>query len=81
MSEKQQKTSAHLREQMLGRYSDGLSHKHNKYHNDHRHHFRSHPKHLADLLNSESPEDRSTGLIRKFKLRKLRKRLDKGRIH
>lgn len=81
MSEKQQHTVASMREKMLSRYGDGLHHKHNKLHQPYRLHCRSHPNQLTD--NSEQIKDIncSTGLLREIKLRKLRKRLDKGRIH
>lgn len=80
MSEKQQGTVNSMRERMLVRYSDGHHHKHDKNHNPYRQHCRSHPvKTLDNDQNSES--EGSTGLIRIRKLRKIRKRLDKGRIH
>ena len=81
MSEKIQHTAASLREKMLNRYSDGLEHKHNKNHHAYRHHYRSHPANQNGSTEEESLFDGSTGLIREFKLRKTRKRLDKGRIH
>lgn len=81
MSEKSQHTAASLREKMNSRYSDGLNHKHNKYHHPYRQHCRSHPTNQPSEKNEESALKGSTGLIREFKLRKMRKRLDKGRIH
>ena len=81
MSEKIQHTAASLREKMINRYSDGLEHKHNKNHHTYRHHCRSHPANHNGINEEESVIDGSTGLIREFKLRKTRKRLDKGRIH
>lgn len=80
MSERVQHTAASLREKMLHRYSDGLKHKHNKTRHSYRHHCRSHPVNLNDS-SEEAAFEGSTGLIREFKLRKIRKRLDKGRIH
>lgn len=80
MSEKIQHTAASLREKMLHRYSDGLEHKHNKNRHEYRHHYRSHPAN-QNGTEEESLFDGSTGLIRELKLRKTRKRLDKGRIH
>lgn len=80
MSEKMQHTAAALREKMLARYSDGLHHKHNKSHLAYRQHCRSHPI-LSNNQHDESQVNESTGLLREFKLRKMRKRLDKGRIH
>lgn len=81
MSEKQQRTAASMREKMLNRYGDGFQHKHNKNHNPYRKHCRSHPV----LLNGFNPEEEalnsSSGVLRALKLRKIRKRLDKGRIH
>ncbi len=81
MSEKIQRTAASLREKMLNRYSDGLEHKHNKNHHTYRHHYRSHPINQLDKLENDSLIEASTGMIREFKLRKTRKRLNKGRIH
>lgn len=84
MSEKQQRTAASMREKMLNRYGDNLHHKHNKNHHLYRKHCRSHPVqtngHTSQNEENEN-ENASTGLIRAFKLRKMRKRLDKGRIH
>lgn len=81
MSDKIQHTAASLREKMLNRYSDGLEHKHNKNHLSYRQHCRSHPSHQNDAKDEETDLNGSTGLLREFKLRKMRKRLDKGRIH
>ncbi len=81
MSERIQRTAASLREKMLHRYNDGLEHKHNKNHHTYRHHYRSHPANPIEKIEEESLFDGSTGTIRDFKLRKTRKRLDKGRIH
>ncbi|CEK12222.1 hypothetical protein [Legionella hackeliae] len=82
MSEKQQRTAASMREKMLNRYGDGFHHKHNKNHHSYRKHYRSHPAQLnGHLQGDEESENTSTGLIRAFKLRKMRKRLDKGRVH
>lgn len=81
MSEKQQRTAASMREKMLNRYGDGLHHKHDKNHNPYRKHCKSHPVQLMNGHNKEDDINSSTGLLRAFKLRKIRKRLDKGRIH
>lgn len=83
MAEKIQHTAASLREKMIHRYSDGLDHKHNKNHLSYRQHCRSHPCNLIeDKDKGDEPElNQSTGLLREFKLRKMRKRLDKGGIH
>ena len=82
MSDKIQHTAASLRDKMSVRYNDGLPHKHNKNHLSYRQHCRSHP---ANQINGQEQEEAdvnsSTGLVREFKLRKMRKRLDKGRIH
>lgn len=80
MSEKQQRTANTMREKMLHRYGDGLSHKHNKNHIPYRKHCRSHPVSMTNGFDMEE-ENESTGLIRAIKLRKTRKRLDKGHIH
>lgn len=81
MSEKIQRTAASLREKMLNRYNDGLEHKHNKNHHTYRHHYRSHPCNHEEKLTNDPVFEGPTGSIREFKLRKTRKRLDKGRIH
>ena len=81
MSEKIQHTAASLREKMLNRYGDELNHKHNKNHLTYRQHYRSHPCNQNQDKDEESMLNGSTGLLREFKLRKMRKRLDKGRIH
>lgn len=81
MSEKIQRTAASMREKMQNRYNDGLEHKHNKIHHSYRHHSKSHPANQPVLSPEVSSLEGSTGLIREFKLRKTRKRLDKGRIH
>ena len=82
MTEKSQHTAAGLREKMIIRYGDELSHKHNKSHLPYRLHSKSHP---IQIVNSTEEENLgvncSTGLVREFKLRKMRKRLDKGRYH
>lgn len=81
MSEKIQHTASSMREKMLNRYSDGLEHKHNKNRHTYRHHYRSHPAGSNSINEEESELTGSTGMVREFKLRKTRKRLDKGRIH
>jgi hypothetical protein len=81
MSEKTQHTAASLREKMLTRYGDELYHKHNKNHLLYRQHCRSHPSNQNQEKDEETLLNGSTGLLREFKLRKMRKRLDKGRIH
>jgi hypothetical protein len=81
MSEKQQQTAAHMREQMLSRYGDGLHHKHDKLHNFHRQHCKSHPIQLTNGQDQKKDVNCSTGLLHEMKLRKIRKRLAKGRFH
>lgn len=82
MSEKTQRTATSLREKMLNRYNDGLEHKHNKSRLSYRQHYRSHPAtQNQPVEDSNTNIYTSTGLLREFKLRKTRKRLDKGRIH
>jgi hypothetical protein len=81
MSEKTQHTVASLREKMLHRYSDGLEHKHNKIRHAYRKHCRSHPINPDVRFNEDLNAEPSTGQMREFKLKKTRKRLDKGRIH
>ncbi|KTD18764.1 Uncharacterised protein [Legionella lansingensis] len=80
MSEKQQRTAASMREKMSNRYGDNLYHKHNKNHLPYRKHCRSHPAQLNGHV-EEDESTGSTGLSRAFNLRKIRKRLDKGRFH
>lgn len=81
MSEKQQHTVASMRAKMLQRYGDDLHHKHNKFHQHYRLHCRSHPIHFNNNFGQEKDINCSTGNLRAIKLRKIRKRLDKGRIH
>lgn len=80
MSEKQQRTAASTREKMMNRYSDGLKHKHNKYHNSYRKHFKTHPVQTDKSADTRALEQ-STGQNRILNLRKVRKRLDKGSFH
>lgn len=80
MSEKQQGTAQSMRVKMLNRYSDGLHHKHDKNHSPYRQHCRSHPVQHNNGYDLDE-ENASTGMVRAIKLRKIRKRLDKGRIH
>lgn len=77
MSDKIQHTAIALREKMLHRYGDETHHKHNKNHLHYRQHSKSHPCHTEQPIENNG----STGLVRQFNLRKIRKRLDKGRIH
>lgn len=82
MTEKLQRTAAELREKMLIRYGDELPHKHNKNHLTFRLHSRSHPSQPHSRIPEVNLDvNSSTGLVREFKLRKMRKRLDKGRYH
>ena len=83
MSEKLQHTAARMREQMENRYGDGLHHKHNKLHISYRRHCKSHPNqpHHEQIDEQEKNINCSTGLLHEMKLRKIRKRLDKGRFH
>lgn len=80
MSEKQQGTACTMRVKMLQRYGDGLHHKHDKNHIPYRKHFKSHPVIESNGIDTNE-EMSSTGLVRAINLRKIRKRLDKGRIH
>lgn len=81
MSEKKQRTAAGMREKMLNRYGTEHHHKHDKNHKTYRLHHRSHPAQTHEnFLHNKEVKD-ATGLIKKFKLRKIRKRLDKGRFH
>ncbi|KTD14036.1 hypothetical protein E3983_00640 [Legionella israelensis] len=81
MSEKAQRTVASLREKMLHRYGDGYQHKHDKSHHPYRKHYPSHPCNSTRNMNEMAPSSNSTGLLKKYKLRKIRKRLDKGHFH
>lgn len=81
MSEKLQHTAANLQEIMFNRYGDELSHKHNKTHKRYRLHSKSHPSKPSHFKIDGLYLNESTGLVREFKLRKIRKRLDKGRYH
>jgi hypothetical protein len=82
MSEKQQHTAASRKEHMKNRYGEELHHKHNTYHNPYRQHCRTHPIEIASTVKDEETEiNHRTGLIRQEKLRRIRKRVDKGRFH
>ncbi len=81
MSERMQHTAASLQEKMASRYDDGLHHKHNKNHLLYRKHYKTHPNSPPYFNTDGLYLNESTGLIREFKLRKTRKRLDKGRFH
>ena len=81
MSERQQHTAAVMREKMMNRYGDGLHHKHDKLHNLYRLHCRSHPIKITSGNVDKIDINCSTGNLRAFKLRKIRKRFDKGRFH
>ena len=80
MSERQQGTVAMMRERMIHKYGDGLHHKHNKNHFSYRKHFKSHPVQQLELID-ETKMHEPTGDMRELKLRKFRKRLDKGCYH
>jgi len=69
-----------MREKMLSRYGDEVHHKHDKSHLLYRQHCRSHPSQQLNILDGEENKG-STGILREIKLRKIRKRLDKGRFH
>lgn len=82
MSERVQGTSELLREKMLSRYGNELYHKHNKNHRPYRMHYPSHPIESPNFIREFGIENElSTGLLREHRLRKIRKRFDKGRFH
>lgn len=81
MSDKQQGTAASMREKMLSRYGNEVHHKHDKNHISYRKHFKSHPVQPTNGLDESDGKNLSTGAIREYNLRKMRKRLDKGRFH
>lgn len=81
MSEKQQRTAASMREKMISRYGDELHHKHDKNHTSYRMHCRTHPVQLINGQDEEADVNTSTGSLRLVRLRKIRKRLAKGRFH
>ena len=81
MPDKIQHTADSMRQKMMTRYNDGLHHKHNKHHLEYRQHCRSHPCNQNNMLDEEENITGSTGLLREFKLKKMRKRPDKGHIH
>lgn len=81
MSEKEQHTAAKMREQMMSRYGDDLRHKHNKLHCSYRKHYKTHPSQINHKYDQEPSTNCGTGLIHQLNLQKVRKRLDKGRIH
>lgn len=81
MTEKIQHTSARLQQKMNTRYGDGLHHKHDKRHQNYPHQGRSHP--VMPSINFENDESLvgSTGLLRKFNLKHLRKRSNNKKVH
>lgn len=81
MSDKQQGTAAFMREKMLLRYGSEFHHKHDKNHLPYRKHFKSHPVQQTNGEDLSEINHASTGALREYKLRKMRKRLDKGRFH
>ena len=83
MSEKSQHTAERMREKMINRYGDEHHHKHNKNHKPYRKHFRSHPckENTEAKSNATEFESGSTGLLRQFNTKKIRKRVDKGQFH
>ena len=83
MPDKIQHTAAKLHERMEARYGDGLHHKHNKHHLEYRKHFRSHPCNQRNNIEDEEEtlNGGSTGLLRELKLKKMRKRRDRGQFH
>ncbi|KTD19556.1 hypothetical protein [Legionella londiniensis] len=80
MSEKQQRTASQTREKMQQRYGDGLPHKHDKCHHAYRQHYRTHPVE-PNKQKKNNEINQPTGIVRALNLRKVRKRLDKGRFH
>lgn len=81
MPDKIQHTAASLQQKMLVRYGNELHHKHNKHHLTYRKHCRSHPCNPNNHIDEEENVNSSTGMLREFKLRKIRKRRGKGQIH
>jgi hypothetical protein len=83
MSERIQRTSKSMSESMLNRYPDGLHHKHDKNHKQYRQHCRTHPCQHPNYLNEydDTRKEIANGLLKEFKMRKTRKRFDKGQIH
>ncbi len=81
MPDKIQHTAASLQQKMLARYGDELHHKHNKHHLSYRKHYRSHPCNQNNNIDEDESPTGSTGLLRELKLKKMRKRPDKGQIH
>lgn len=81
MSERKQGTACNMHRKMVNRYGDELFHKHNKDHSLYRMHYRTHPVQIFDISDSNLDKHSSTGLIRAIKLRRMRKRADKGSFH
>jgi hypothetical protein len=81
MSERKQHTAASMRDLMILRYGNEFHHKHNKNHHTYRQSARSHPTQPHVFLNGDRPLYEATGQVRQLNLRKVRKRLDKGRFH
>lgn len=81
MSEKKQGTAFNMHQRMFNRYGDVYYHKHNKDHSQFRMHYRTHPVEIPDFFSSDTETHYSTGLLRAMKLRRMRKRANKGAIH
>jgi hypothetical protein len=81
MSDKIQRNSETLREQMLHHYKADHHHKHDKNHRPYRLHARTHPNLTPNYLNQldyENKENYTKKWSKEFKLRKIRKRYDRG---
>lgn len=81
MSEKMQKTSDNLREQMLNRYGNELPHKHNKNRRPYRLHNKTHPCLIPNYQKNLELESVASGNVGELKLKKLRTRQNNGGIH
>ncbi len=81
MFEKTPHTPESMLEKMNRRYGDAHQHKHNINHMLYRKLFRSRPRGDGVEIDQPIPESGAKGLLRKFKWRKIRKRLDKGHFH
>lgn len=83
MAEKLQHNASRMRAKMASYYGETINHKHNK---NHLHDPPHHPMPMIQprddqMLNEDMHKRWSNKTLNNFRVRKTRKRLDKGRIH
>lgn len=81
MSEKMQRTSELVREQMLARYGEEYHHKHNSSHRPYRRHQKTHPVLHPNSIDEDFEANGSKKIVRELKLRRLRTRMGQKGVH